>query len=299
MYEILQQQPDLFNPERWPRRPYCADDLDCGVRIRSLVQALTRPYIQANPPHLRVWSIYDIDRPAAALSWEHANLPPPTWAAVNRVNAHAHLVYGLSAPVLVDSLEARDAPMRYLCAIESMMRAKLDADQGFAGLITKNPAHPLWRTLYGPRLHYELGELAEWLPGLEKHRPKQGESPERIGVGRNVALFDALRQWAYVEIRKWRDATGLQAWNHWAAGVSLRAVLLNVDMFASRELDPREVHHIARSVSKWVWRKGREAVARSDARFKGKQSKRWQKALEKITNMELETWAQSIPKNAP
>ena len=39
-------QPDLFDPARWPRRPYCTDDLNAGLRIRS-----------------RVWGLYDIDRP--------------------------------------------------------------------------------------------------------------------------------------------------------------------------------------------------------------------------------------------
>ena len=53
-------------------------------------------------------------------------------------------------PVLMDGLGARDAPMRYLCAVESMMRERLQADVGFNGLLTKNPIHPLWRTLRGP-----------------------------------------------------------------------------------------------------------------------------------------------------
>ena len=80
-------QPDLFAPARWPRRPYCTDDFEQGVRIRSLKQALNRCYIQANPPHLRVWSIYDIDRPAGGLAWEDANLPPPSWTTVNKPTA--------------------------------------------------------------------------------------------------------------------------------------------------------------------------------------------------------------------
>lgn len=157
MFATYTEQIDLFDASRWPRRPYCTDDLAAGLRIRSLKQALTKPYIQANPPHLRVWSIYDIDRPGGGLAWEAANLPPPAWSSVNRENAHAHLVYGITAPVLVDGLGARDAPLRYLCAVESMMRERLQADPGYSGLITKNPAHPLWRTLRGPRLAYDLG----------------------------------------------------------------------------------------------------------------------------------------------
>lgn len=249
MNAILPEQLDLFQPQRWPRRPYCADDMAEGLRIRSLAQALTKPYIQANPPHLRVWSIHDVDRPGAALAWEAAGLPPPTWAAVNRKNAHAHLVWGLSAPVLVDGLGARDAPMRYLCAVESLMRERLGADPGFAGLITKNPAHPLWRTLRGPVLAYELGELAEWLPGLEQHKPRR--RPEAVGLGRNVTLFDTLRKWAYREIRSYWGG-GLQGWNAWLSHVNARALVYNAD-FAT-PLDGREVWHVARSVAKWVWR---------------------------------------------
>lgn len=247
---IVPEQLDLFQPSRWPRRPYCADDLAEGLRIRSLERALTKPYIQANPPNLRVWSIHDVDRPGAAVAWEPAGLPPPTWASVNRKNAHAHLVWGLSAPVLVDGLGARDAPMRYLCAVESLMREKLQADPGFSGLITKNPAHPLWRTLRGPRLAYELGELAEYLPGLEQHRPRK--RPEAVGLGRNVTLFDRLRHWAYREIRQYWGG-GLAGWNAWLAHVNARALAYNGDF--AQPLDGREVWHVARSVAKWVWRR--------------------------------------------
>lgn len=293
MSEILQL--DLFQDKtRWPRNPYCTDDLEAGLRIRSLRHAVTKPYIQANPPNLRVWSIYDVDRPGAALAWDDAGLPPPAWAAVNRENAHAHLVWGLSAPVLVDGLGARDAPMRYLCAVESLMRSKLDADQGFSGLITKNPAHSLWRVLRGPRLAYDLGELAEYLPDIEKHRPRQGVSPERVGLGRNVALFDALRKWAYVAIRSYRNAGGgLDAWNDWTSKVQTRALVLNAEMFGARLMDSREVWHIAKSVSKWVWRHGRAAVARSDQRFTETQAARRGGAGYVARKKELDAWARN------
>jgi hypothetical protein len=38
--------------DRLPRRPYCSDDLEAGLRIRSLHQALSKPYIQVNPSYL-------------------------------------------------------------------------------------------------------------------------------------------------------------------------------------------------------------------------------------------------------
>lgn len=256
MHEVITEQLelDLFDSDRWPRKPYCSDDLSSGVYIRSLQSAIKKPYIQANPPYLRVWSIYDIDRPGGAIAWEDANLPPPSWAAANRENAHAHLVWGLSAPVLVDSPDMRQGPLRYLCAVEAAFREKLKADQGYAGLITKNPAHPLWRTLRGPQLAYDLGDLAEWVD-LTKYIPKR--KPEEIGLGRNVTVFDWLRHWAYAAVRKHREQRNFVLWQ---AEAYDKALERNGDLLYP--LDGREVWHIAKSVSKWVWRKDKDAQAR-------------------------------------
>ena len=274
MTEILPaaEQLDLFaDIGRWPRRPWCSDDLAYGLRIRSLAQALTKPYIQANPPHLRVWALFDIDRPLAALAWEDANLPPPTWTAVNRENGRAHSAWGLSAPVLVDGVGARDAPLRYLCAVESLMRERLQADCGYAGLITKNPAHPLWKLFRGPRLAYGLDELGEHLPGLEKHRPKR-RAAEQVGLGRNVGLFDRLRHWAYPAIRPYWGG-GLPAWNAWLSHCNSRALVYNGDFMTP--LDGREVWHLARSVAKWTWR---HTTAEGYAAWRTEQGRRGGKA---------------------
>jgi hypothetical protein len=233
-----------------------------------LKQALTRRYIQANPPYLRVWSIHDCDYPGAGLAWEDANLPPPSWVAVNRTNGHAHLVWGLSAPVIVECPWARQSPIRYLDAVESFMREKLRADPGFGGLITKNPAHPHWRVLYGPRMGYELSELAEWLPGLEKHIPKRGRV-EQVGLGRNITLFHWLRHWAYRAVREYKRQGGLDGWNAWLNACNLKALQRNGEFLYP--LDPREVWHVAKSVGKWVWRNF------SDAGFSEWQAKRGRK----------------------
>jgi len=249
---------DLFDDKgRWPRKPYCSDDKTAS-RIRSLSSAIKRPYIQANPPYMRVWSIYDVDRAGGAIAWEDAGLPPPSWAAANRENAHAHLVWGLNAPVLVDSPDMRQGPLRYLCAVESAFRAALQADQGYAGLITKNPAHPLWRTLRGPQEAYELADLAEWVD-LPKHLPKR--KPDEIGLGRNVTVFDSLRHYAYRNIRHYKGE--VRNFVHWQAQLNMKGLERNGDL--QNPMDGREVWHIAKSVAKWTWRKF--DIAASDARF--------------------------------
>lgn len=243
--------------ERLPAKPYCSDNLEFGVQIRGRETAMRSAYIQANPPWARSWLIFDVDRDGAALAWEDAGLPPPSWAAINAYpskTAHAHLAYGMATPVLTGD-GSRGAPLRYLCAIEAAYRERLRADSGYSGLITKNPLHPGWRRLNGTARLYDLAELAEYVD-LDRHMPKRGKV-EEIGLGRNCTLFDWLRQWAYVAVRRHREMRNFVLWQ---AEAYDKALIRNGD-FAS-PLDPREVWHISASVVKWTWAKDADARAR-------------------------------------
>ncbi|BCX89989.1 plasmid replicase (plasmid) [Methylomarinovum tepidoasis] len=152
----------------------------------------------------------------------------------------------------MEGLNARDTPMRYLAAIESAFTATLEADPGFGGLLTKNPAYPLWHVLRGPRIGYELNELAEWVD-LERFKPKRGWKVDEVGVGRNVTLFDRLRYWAYRNVLEYKKEGGLDGWNAWLSACNTRALTFNGDFAAP--LDGREVWWVAKSVAKWVWQR--------------------------------------------
>ena len=254
-------------PDRLPRRPYCSDDLGYGVRVRGLAQALTKPYIQVNPPWMRMWMLFDLDHSDSALRWEVAGLVEPSWIARNRKNGHAHLAFGLAAPVLVDSPDMRQAPMRYLCAVEAAYMAALEADRGFSGLITKNPLHPLWETLRGPSGFYSLEHLAT-VVDLPKHIPRR--KPEEVGLGRNVTLFDWLRQYAYRNIRRYRHNLG--NFVLWQSALNTKALERNGDF--CDPLHGGEVWQISKSVAKWTWR--RFDLEASDARFSSLQARRGQ-----------------------
>jgi hypothetical protein len=75
--KVIGQQLDLFTPERWPKKPYCSDDKSAKW-IRQLKTAIKQPYIQANPPHLRVWMIFDLipQRKAKKVSITIQKFPP-------------------------------------------------------------------------------------------------------------------------------------------------------------------------------------------------------------------------------
>jgi hypothetical protein len=241
---------------RLPRRPYCSNDPVSGLLVRPVAAALQQRHIQPNPPSEAAWLVFDLDYPGAALAWEKANLPPPTFTVVNPRNAHAHVFYGLVAPVCLSDA-GRNAPIRYAAAIQAAFLVRLCADPGYVGLIAKNPLHDAWRVLSVPKL-YELGELAEYV-NLPARLPKRVE----VGLGRNCTLFETLRSWAYQWVREYkRNGASL---GQWQAAVLGQAETLN--NFAA-PLAFGEVKATAKSVARWTWSRF------SDAAFSAIQSAR-------------------------
>ena len=230
--------------DRIPRKPYCADDLKTGLKIRPLKTALRYRYIQLN--HLIVnYLIFDIDRPKAALSWEDANVAMPNLIVINKENQHAHLIYFLQTGVSKFENSSIKA-LRYLAAIETAYTLKLQADFGYAGLITKNPLNPFWTMWHIHDNLYDLAELADYVE-LEKVRTCTKPEVE-IGFGRNVYLFDSGRYWAYGAVRNFRKDKTYQDF--------LKAVLSHLQGLNSlfrAQLPINEVISTAKSISKWTW----------------------------------------------
>lgn len=260
----MQQLSLLSDEKRLPRKPYCTDDLGAGLGIRALKSALKRKYIQINPPKLQFWLCLDVDRAGGGLAWEDAGLPCPNFATVNPVNAHAHLVWGLEAPVLTTEA-ARQAPLRYLNAIRVAYIEMTGADRGYSGLITKNPHHSSWRTFWGHGHLFDLNELAEYVPDLNKY--KDARAADQVGIGRNVSLFDSVRVWSYKEIRLFRGP-GRKHFDVWHAHVLDQVEKRNGDF--KEPLLFSEVKAIAKSIAKWVWQQDPAA----EAAFKERQAQR-------------------------
>lgn len=234
---------------KWAKSPLCTNSFDEGVYRRRLPKALGYQYINPNPPHLTIWLPQDIDRPGGAHAYEDANLIPPFFTTVNRANGHAHSVWGLSIPVLTGSPDARQAPLRLACGVQSKMCEMLGADRNYGHGLTKNPFSSHWMLLMGLQRFHTLRDLSEYLPGLEKHVPKRGD-PDHYGLGRNVALFDTLRVWSYRAVKKhWGG--GLEGWNEWISTANARAMVYNSDF--PTPLSLKEVWHVSRSVAKWTW----------------------------------------------
>jgi len=146
-----------------------APSILCGrTGQRPQARALERRYIQINPPRTALWIAFDVDRLAGGLAWQSANLPPPAWSTTTRHNGHGHLVYGLQIPVVENDFGSKSA--RYLAAIREGIRVRLNADPGFAGLLTKNPVHPDWIVERRLQKLWLLAELAEYVELPKQHR---------------------------------------------------------------------------------------------------------------------------------
>ena len=227
-----------------PHKPYCTDELGAGLIIRQKKTAIQMPYIQHNPPCLVSSLVFDIDRSDAYFSWSDANLPTPTWIAKNRLNGHAHIGYILSAPVCTSD-NARQKAITYLAKIQRAYTTALDADRGYSGLITKNPCHNTWETHLFDVLPYDLGYLADFVE-LEE----LPTAPKEVsGLGRNCAMFDTVRWWAYEAIREHRGST-FDIW--------LGKVLEQCQNANSAFIEPlpySEVKATAKSIARYCWKK--------------------------------------------
>ena len=232
-----------------PRATHCTKpnaDYSHGLVIRNMKTALSRSHLRVNPPWIWNFLIFDVDDADGERRWHDRGLPMPRWNAINRANGHSQPAWAMAAPVLLGN-DHREAPLRFACAIEGAMREQIGGDPCYNGIICKNPLHPSHRVLWGD-VSYTLDQIAAYLPGLDRHKPKPHVPPESVGIGRNVHTYEYLRRYAYRAIREHWDGT-LEAWMAHLGNVAAN--------FTGNEhpepLDRTETRHIGRSVGKWTW----------------------------------------------
>lgn len=216
-------------------------------RVWSIVEpicyAVGRQYLGLSNDRFINAVIVDCDH-ADAERWHACRLPPPTWIAVTPESGRHHLVWLLARPVYKGPNAALE-PMRYLARVVSAITYELGGDEGYAGVLTKNPWHPRWHVILPGGQPVELGDLYRSIC-CAPHRPRQRQHGEvRVGIGRNIELFDRLRYWAYANKRRFGDRRS------WGQAVAAQAAAIN-QSFAS-PLPANEVGWTVQSVATWVW----------------------------------------------
>lgn len=237
--------------------------------------------METNPAALVNTIVVDIDdEEARAIAlWEHEGMRP-NWIAENPDNGHAHAGWVLTFPVPRTDL-ARLKPLKLLHATTEGLRRSCDGDEGYSGLLMKNPEHPAWAS---DIIEWDTYDLEQLVQSLQEHGDMPPVSWKRTkrartqGLGRNCTLFDEARTLAYRYVRSLPDRST-------ASNDLLREYVrrtcheLNATLFTD-PLPAREVEDIARSIHKWIttrsrmWRDG--AVANA-ATFVAMQSARGHK----------------------
>jgi hypothetical protein len=254
--------------QRLPRMAYAMDRLG-PMRLLPKAQAILYRYVQAQPRNVVGALPFDIDVEYAAIIWDDANLPPPNLVVINPENAHAHYLYQLRASVFLGEGKPATRAAEYLRMIQRAMIFQLKADPSFSGFTVKNPLHPHWKVWSPASEPYDLDLLHQYLnPRALKFARKKIKPSEEIGLGRNVALFNAVRHWSYRWALAYREAGDYPAW---AAFVLARALEVNAEF--KHPLEPPEVRHTAKSISKWTWEKfSRAGFSQSQAARQKKQA---------------------------
>lgn len=233
-----------------PKKPYATDDLLYGVKIQNKDKAILKRYLSVNHRYYLKWLVFDVDIPASVSEYRYTmvGIPAPNLIIENPENGHSHFLYELSEAVYLSD-SARVKPVRYAHAVYSALRALLGADVGYTGLITKNALNEHWRTSSYCSEPYSLKTLSEKLELTWQKVQKPIQQIETTYLGRNCKVFDDVRHWSYAEIRKFRAST-YQFW--------FNAVLLQCQQVNSNFINPlsyNEVKAIAKSISRWVWKR--------------------------------------------
>lgn len=228
-----------------PARPYCANDLSDGLRIKTKGSALAHRHVQLNWHNSLRWLAFDVDREDAWLAAHDAYLPPPNITVINPRNCHAHLLYLLQSGVPKFNAEQRK-PYEFAAAVQRGITRRLGADPGYVNLISKNPLHVSWDVLWNRSAPYTLGELDDWLWPNDKRRDLAALS---IGEGRNVDTFNELRTIAYRLVRTYK----LSGASRLEYQQRLYDIACELNLANYPELPPSNIRQIAKSVAKWTW----------------------------------------------
>lgn len=219
----------------------------------SRPDALEKLHIEANPQAISNLLVVDIDHDDSVLRavWNRPGWLPNA-VVENPHNGHAHAIWALKH-AFPRTEYARRAPLAFAAAVTEGLRRSVGGDQGYSGLITKNPVHKAWEANWLTDHLYELDELREHLDAAGFMPPTSWTRTRRkkpIGLGRNCDIFESARVWAYREIR-----------NHWGKPDRLHhAITTHVHALNAEYTEPlsyAEAKAIAESIWRWIVTKSR------------------------------------------
>jgi hypothetical protein len=142
--------------------------------------------------------------------------------------------------------------MNFYRGILNGMILALDADQGYAGFICKNPVHSEWEVISHDSAVYTLDQLSDYVDPIYPSRSYrlnelEFDPTEIIYKGeRHQALFGLARTFAYGQVRGCDSVEGL------LAEIQDYCAAINTAQMRP-PLTSREIISTAKSIARWVW----------------------------------------------
>lgn len=261
-----------------PLKPYATNNLDFGLTIQNKNKALDMLYLQVNHPLYLHTMVFDLDKENCFYEFENAHLPIPSFITKSPDSGRCHYGYMLNVPI-TSTEKSRQKPVKFARALYYNIAKKLGADLGYAGLITKNPYSPHWSPFWSGADLYELNDLADCFDDLEE--PKKRENTG-LAFGRNVEMFDTIRQWAYKNVLKYKNES---SFNDFQNELLLKCQMHNAYLNANDLLPYNEIKATSKSIAKWCWSKFENeefSKIQSNRAKKGKPKGKTRKFLEAI-----------------
>jgi DNA-binding transcriptional regulator YiaG len=241
-----------------PTKPYTLMDKGCAMFITSIEAAIkSNPrYIQANQPNSLSFMVFDLDYKKAILAHEKTDVLTPSFYTVDKKKTTAHAVYMLETPVHKNQ-HSKQSPQHLFATLEDIYGTRLGADKGYSGLVMKNPFYT-GHNIYLPEetlCTVSLAEMADYVDFNQYNKQlKQQKTKEAFSEGRNIAVFDLVREWAYKEIRNYWN----KSYREWLMVVQekTKAVWHNIQGNYNKQspYSVAEMKATARSIAKWTWK---------------------------------------------
>lgn len=227
-----------------PTFPFATDDFKNGMRRMKRENAMTKRFIETTPKKLRNLITLDIDLPESewhlkSLIHDDGLIPEPSFITINPASEHAQVGYFVNGSI--QSPKAVD----FFNDISTGLQIIASGDACYGGRTMRNPLHDYQRTLWGTDKLYSLKELNEYAVKA-KTFDVPVDNDTIVGSGRNEAMFEALRKWAYRERLKYTT------YEAWAIAAQERGNELNFSL--ENPLSHSEVRAIVSSTVKWVWK---------------------------------------------
>jgi hypothetical protein len=216
--------------------------------------AIRRREIAPDPPGWLTALRFDVDGADASTRWLDAGLPPPNLIVRRRSTGHAHLIYLLGVWVRTDGQRGW-REIRFASVVDRGMTAALGADIAYSARFQHNPLDDeAWDVREVRAEPYSLAELAQH---VDLETPARS-APTSSGLGRNVAVFDRLRRWAYRAIAEYAKRRR-DEWDH-AVACKAREIAIDVraeygEIVGGHSYRDSEVRATSRSVAKWTWQR--------------------------------------------